>query len=209
MAEIYLNWSGMLHPIGRANESIARADLGLELLEPYLRAEPDDLAVREINLKLHGNRAYALAAAGRHLEAAGERTKVIELSPQPVPPGYRIRLAVDLLRAGETERAMIQAQLLKPAPEVSAYDRYNLGCLYCLCAVAAQSDKHAAPEVRTRLFRRSTNRESAWLVDVRRLGGLLPESREPRICKARFRPRDPGANRDEFRKLVDSEGGKP
>ena len=62
------------------------------------RAEPHDEEARELSLKLHGNRAYALAAAGRHREAATEWTKVIELSPQPVPPAYRILLAIDLTR---------------------------------------------------------------------------------------------------------------
>jgi hypothetical protein len=38
---------------------------------------------------------------------------------------------------------MIQAPMLKPAPDISAGDQYNLGRLYCLCAVAARGDIQA------------------------------------------------------------------
>jgi eukaryotic-like serine/threonine-protein kinase len=207
MAELYLNWSGMLHLIGRASESIDRANAGLDLLEPYVRAEPEDLAAREIKLKLHGNRAYALAASGRHLEAAGEWTKVIELSAQPVPPSYRIRLAVDLLRAGETDRAMIQSQMLKPAPDVSAEDQYNMGCLFCLSACAAQRDKNSSFEERKRLAESRIAEALGWLKSAARLGFF----RNP-AC--REYARHDGdltilANRDEFRKLIDQDFTEP
>lgn len=207
MAELYLNWSGMLHTIGRAKESIARADLGLELVEPYVRAEPHDVAARAVDLKLHGNRAYALAASGRHLEAAGEWTKVIALAPQPVPAGYRIRLAVDLLRAGETDRAMIQAQLLKPAPDVTAEDQYNLGCFYCLGAVAAQSDTHAALDDRNRRAESRIAEAVGWLKSAGRLGFFRdPASRD-------YAKHDSDlailADVSEFRKLIDPDFVKP
>ena len=111
-----VNWSGMLHGLGRINEAVARADAGLSRLEPYVRLEPLDEQARELCLKLHGNRAHALAALGRHREAASEWTRVMELSPQPVPASYRIFLSFELLHSGELDGALTQTELVKANP---------------------------------------------------------------------------------------------
>jgi tetratricopeptide (TPR) repeat protein len=192
---------------GRDDESLARSDKGLALLEPYLRAEPGDMEARDYSLKLHGNRAYALGAVGRHREAVTEWTKVFELSPQPVPAGYRIRQAFDLFRADEIDRAWSQADALKPAPGISAEDQYNLGCLYCLFATAAKSDTHASVEERNR---RAESRIADALGCLSSAAGLgyfrNPASRE-------YARKDPDlavlANRDEFRHLTDQDVLKP
>ena len=86
IGQVNVNWGGMLHTLGRHDEAIARADAGLVRLEPYLRIEPNDWEARDMCLKLHGNRAFALAQLGRHRESMREWTRVVELAASPFRP---------------------------------------------------------------------------------------------------------------------------
>ena len=206
-AQLYVTWGGMLLSLSRADESIARSNAGLEVLIPYVRAEPNDLEARRIKLKLHGNRAMAMAGAGRHRDAAGEWTKVIELAPEPVPAGYRISLALELIYAGEIDRAIVEAQMVKSAPDVSGNDQYNLGCLYAVFAAAAERDTRSSREERKRLFESRVAQALGWLKAAGQSGIFDdPAHRE-------YARRDPDltilVDRDEFRALLERPVAKP
>jgi len=158
-------------------------------------------------LKLHGNRAYALAHAGRHRESAREWTRVVDLAREPVPPEYRIRLAIELLLTGEMAGAKTQTQLLRPAPEVSADDAYNLACLMALSAAAAAKDTRTAPEERARLVESDIRDALRWL-QCAALSGFFKEpanrdhaSKDPDLAIL--------AGRAEFRKLIESSAATP
>ncbi len=138
-----VNWSGMLNGTRRSNEALNRADAGLSRLEPYVRLEPLDEQARGLCLKLHGNRAHALAALGRHRDAANEWTRVVELSRRPVPASYRVFLGFELLHSGDLDGALAQTEFVKANPQISAADKYNLGCIFSLLAIAAKK-KHTA-----------------------------------------------------------------
>ncbi len=103
---IDVSWSGMLNTVRRFDESITRSEAGLREIEPYLKREPNDAVARDVCLKLHGNRAWAFSALGKHRESASDWTRVVELSPEPVPARYRVPLAVELVQADELARAL-------------------------------------------------------------------------------------------------------
>jgi eukaryotic-like serine/threonine-protein kinase len=145
LAQLYVDWSGFLVS-RRHDEAIARADEGLKWVEPYLRLEPKDAVARDVCLKLHGNRGFALSALGKHRESAAEWARVVELSDQPVVADYRIRLALELAPAGELDRALTEADLVKSASGITAFDCYNLACLYALAAAAVRKDQRLTPD---------------------------------------------------------------
>jgi hypothetical protein len=102
---------------------------------------------------------------------------------------------------------MIQARMLKPAPDVSAGDQCNLGCLCCLGAVAARGDIQASLEDRKRLAESRIAEALGWLKSAARLGFF----REP--ARREYVMHDPDfailANRDEFRREINQEYTKP
>ena len=54
------------------------------------------------------------------------------MSPEPVPNGYRVGLAIELVKSGERARALEQVKPLKVATDMAGHVRYNLGCVYAL-----------------------------------------------------------------------------
>ncbi len=148
LGQLYGSWSGLLFTSTRFRDAIDRADDGLSRIEPYLRIEPNDAGAIEVALALHGNRALALAALGRHSESAKDWARVVELSGERVPTGYRILLALELLHSGEIKRALDQAQLAKANPKISGDESYNLACLYALAAAAVRKNRTIAPDER-------------------------------------------------------------
>jgi len=207
IGHVYVNWSGMLHAIKRDNEAIAKADAGIGQLEAYLRREPLDLGARQLCLKLHGNRAHALGALGRHHDAAVAWTSVLALSTQPVPANFRILLAVELFHAGDIDAAVAQTRLVTEGSPLSVSENYNLACLCALFGVAARNNSRLATDERTRLA------ETHLAQAIRRLkaaeaAGFFrePASRE----QARI---DPDlailADNDEFRRLLNPGAAEP
>ena len=179
LAQLYINWGGMLHTSGRYTEAIALADEGLKLIEEYVRLEPGDAAAREMCLKLHGNRAYALMGLQKASESAAEWARVVELSPQPVPPAYRIRLAVELLKAGETGRALTEAQMVKPDPTIGGEDRYNIGCVFARSAASISGDTRLSREEREALRQSHVKNALSWLKSAAETGLF----NDPAMCE--------------------------
>ena len=131
LAQLYVNWTGLMLGLDRFDEVFEKADEGLKRIEQLLRAEPDEGVLRETCLQLHGNKAYALAK-GKHRESAESWARVLELSPQPIPDAHRAQLAIELLlQSDQLSSALLrQAQLVKGTKGITGRDRYNLACLY-------------------------------------------------------------------------------
>ena len=79
LGHLNVNWVGMLWELMRYDQAVARADKAIDRIEAYLAAEPGDAIGRDICLKLHGNRAHALSAQGKHKESAADWTRVVAL----------------------------------------------------------------------------------------------------------------------------------
>jgi tRNA A-37 threonylcarbamoyl transferase component Bud32/tetratricopeptide (TPR) repeat protein len=200
-ARIYVNWGGVLNSMNRLDDAITRSDAGLKILEPYLRNEPNDLEARMVKLHLHGNRANSFAAKGKHRESADDWARVVELSAQPVPPAFRIDLAIALVRSGEIARASAQARLLPAAQIVSGKDRYNFGAYFALRASAVRKDPSVSPAERARLVDFDITEAMCWLTSAAETG-LFKEPAMRDLVK-----KDPDfaalADRAEFQHLVE------
>jgi serine/threonine protein kinase len=170
-------WSGSLMSTARFEEAIVQVDSALPGVEEYLRKEPTDHIARDICLKLHGNRALVVTQLQKHVEAAKDWARVVELSPEPVKDEYRVRLAVELLLVNEQSHgneltlALAQAKFLKPMMKnISGMDRYNLGCLYARCAKSVQADASVSPDQRSRLVEDHIKNALDWLRSAREAG---------------------------------------
>ena len=206
-AQLNLNWSGMLHLLGRDTEAIERADAGLSRLAPYLRIEPNDDEARDACHKLHGNRAYALSSLGRHRESADEMARCAELSPQPVSPGFRILWARELLDTGEIAGALSQLKLVKSVSKLNGSECYNLACCLCVYAQRLQKDTRMSLEQRERLVESHILEALQWLKSAADAGLF----HDPSVHDQATRDADLTllAGRPEFRNLIDSALGKP
>jgi tetratricopeptide (TPR) repeat protein len=207
LGEISVNWTRMLIASGRFERAVDRADVGLKRLEPYLRTEPNDAMARLACLRLHGNRGCALSGQGKHRESVAEWTRVLELSDQPVPPRPRIQLAIALLSAGEPARALGQARQVKPAPEISGEDCYNLACLFSRSAAAARDDNRVAADERPRRAAPHVSDALRWLKAAAAAGFFQDTANRDHARK----DSDLEILRDraEFRQLVESNAASP
>ena len=150
LAQVYLNWCGMLQLSKRCEEAVKRTDTGLSWIEPYLENEPNDRSVRYACLSLHGNRAYALKQLGRHRESAIGWTRVVELCDKPVPQQYRVKFAVELIDAGDLARALDQALRRKTTADVAPEDCYDLGRIFARSAATAGKHTNLPADERTK-----------------------------------------------------------
>jgi tetratricopeptide (TPR) repeat protein len=151
LAQVNVNSVGLLWETRKHEEAIARASSAIQALEPYLRIEPNDQVASDLCLKLYGNRSQALGALGKNREAVRDWEHVVELAPQPVPPRYRLTMALMLLTIGEIDRALSQADLAKQGGSGSSNDLYDLACVYSRAAMAVQTDQNKKVDERSRL----------------------------------------------------------
>jgi tetratricopeptide (TPR) repeat protein len=163
LGQVNLIWGGVVYGLCRFDEAVSRADAGLTQIEPYLKFEPTDAIATDVCLKLHGNRAIALAALQRHAESAKEWGRVAEMSPEPVSKGFRVLLAIELVKSGEPARALEQVKTLKVATDLAGDVRYNLGCVYALCATSVEKDTSVRLEQRSRLIDTYMKDAIRWL----------------------------------------------
>jgi serine/threonine protein kinase len=201
IGQLNLNWGGMLQTMGRYKDALERGNAGLIRIEPKLAIEPNDASLRELCYQLHGNRAYALMGLERPGESAKEWERVIELAPHPVPVGFRVRLSIALVSAGDVARALSQAELLQVDSSISAGDRYDLSCVYALAATAIRRDHGLDVSERGRLVESRVSKSFRWLETASR-AGLFDDPAQREHAK-----RDPDLDilreRPEFLQLIE------
>jgi eukaryotic-like serine/threonine-protein kinase len=167
---VYSNWSLLLLVTGRFDEAITRTAAGLKSVQQHLEHEPNDAIARDTCLKLHGNRALAFMALEKHAESAMEWARVVQLSPEPVPPDRRVRLAVELAKSGDVVRALTQANLVQTAPDINGEDCYDFGCIFAKSAEIARSNGELSDASRARLVDSHVCDAMRWLKAARNAG---------------------------------------
>jgi tetratricopeptide (TPR) repeat protein len=205
-AILYVNWSAVLHSIGRFDDAIAKTNAGLERIDRYVRGATDFPHARRACLALHGNKALALSGKKDHRGAVKEWERVIELSDQPVPFEHRIHLGFELAESGERARAIGYARGMKASDVASGLDCYNLASLYSVCAALARDDKELSAEQRKALEKSDLDDAMQWL-RAAAAAGLFADPAQREHAKA-----DPDLatlrNRKEFGELLESAGAK-
>ena len=208
VAQVSVNWVGLLWEQKHNDQAVARANTAIERLESYVRNEPNDQVARELFLKLHGNRGQALSALGRYRESANDWTKVVELSSEPVPAYHRITLALHLLKSGELDRAIAEARLAEKGSALSGEDLYNLACVYTRAVAAVQADEHPGVDDRSRLCESYVSEALGVLRKAAQAGYF----RDPDVREQARRDSDLDIlrGRPEFRRILElAPGGQP
>jgi tetratricopeptide (TPR) repeat protein len=207
LAQLYATWSGMLHTWGRLDDAITRANAGLERIESYLGAEPNDANARGVLLKLHGNRGYALAKQGKHTDSVKDWTRVVELWDPPVPAEYRVRLAIELLAANALDKALEQAKLVQPSSGMQGLDSYNMACIYSRTAAGVRDDRSIPADRRSELVQSHIATALKWLEAAEKTGIFSKAELQDQLKKDS--DVDILRDRPEFRRLLQPSGAKP
>ncbi len=178
----------------------------MKWVESYLRVEPNDAVAREVCLKLHGNRGNSFSVLGKHRESAEDWARVVELSNPPVPAAYRVRLAIERIASDDLARALVQAEIVPPAPRIIGEDCYNLACIFSRSASAIRNDQSIASDQRAKREAHIAN-ALRWLKAAAEAGFF----RDPVIRDHAKKDPDLAILRDrpEFRQLVEPSGAKP
>ncbi|MFO0959537.1 MAG: serine/threonine-protein kinase [Isosphaeraceae bacterium] len=136
--DLAVNLGNLEAALGRPESALECFDVGLRDIAPLLRLAPDLERIRSTALNLHGARASALEAAGRHGEAVPDWDRVLELDGgRPEATGYRLRRLLCLARVGDFGAVAEGASAMEEAEGLAAADRYNLACALSLASAAA------------------------------------------------------------------------
>ena len=198
LVQLYINWGGMLHTSGRYAEAVTRADEGLIRIDEHLRIEPNDAAAREMCLKLHGNRGYALMGLEKTASRPWSGRESLSCPPSPYPrftgPDWPSSCSEPVKMPALTE-----ALLVKPDPSIGGEDRYDLGCVFARSAALVHNDSHLSQDQRGPR-KESHHERHAWL-KLAADGGLF---KNPAMCEQAEKDPDLAALRplEEFRRLI-------
>jgi tetratricopeptide (TPR) repeat protein len=131
----YGNRGNLLQRRGQSAEALPYYAQSLKVLEPVLARNPRSADARQSARNSHGARADALVKLRRYADALPDWDQVIALNDDPQRRTWiRIQRAVCLAHAGQTARAVAEAEVLaavKDAPGALLYD------LARICAVAS------------------------------------------------------------------------
>jgi serine/threonine protein kinase len=192
------NWGNLLRDQGKARKSLVLLNEAVGLAEAELRNEPEDTTARDRTRITHASRAHTLERLGRHVDAARDQARVVELSDEKDRRVNQLHQALALVRGGHHAAAtrLADAQGGGTAGEM----QYNVACLYALAAGAARADLWLAVSKRNELVEHYAAKAlgllgrlkaAGWFRDQRR-GDWLHEDRD-------F---DPLRGRPDFQKLL-------
>lgn len=150
--DLNVNLGNLELDLGRTDSALECYDLGLREIEPLRRLNPDLVRIRVTALNLHGARATALEASGRHGEAVADWDAVLALNGSGSgAAGYRIRRLLCLARSGDSAGVIAHADELEQRDDLGSADHYNLACALAMVSTAESvSDVAARESIRSR-----------------------------------------------------------
>lgn len=140
------NLAELLRQQGRLDEALEFATQAVRLVDELLRDTPDDPTTRWAALPAHGSLAVVLQALGQPAESIRHWDRVIELADPQTGMAYRFRRALAKVAAGLEQQAVEEANSLLQWEGLVDDDRYNLACLYALCAQVGMEDLDREPK---------------------------------------------------------------
>ena len=131
---------------GEPEQSLPWFDKALTILTPYANLATARLFLRNS----YANRGAAYDDLDRFADAAPDWAKAVEFATDDQKPGFRLRRADSLVRAGSISEAVAEADALSAVPDWHAEQWYNLACVF---AVASQKDPSLTSKAATALTR--------------------------------------------------------
>jgi tetratricopeptide (TPR) repeat protein len=126
------NFGELLRTNNQLEQALPWYTRAMATLEEVLRQVKVDVKAQQILRNAHGGRARALDALKRHAEAVKAWDKAVELSPESDRPGFRMQRAISLVRAGQLDAAIQEAEELAKIPHPGIL--YNAACVFALAA---------------------------------------------------------------------------
>jgi tetratricopeptide (TPR) repeat protein len=115
---------------------------GIETLDNVLRQVGVDATAQHLLRNAHAGRAQVLESLKRHAEAAKDWDKALELSPEPERAAVRMDRALSLVRAGQVDTALQEAEEL--AKNADAKTLYSAACVFALAAAGSSAKEDRA-----------------------------------------------------------------
>jgi tetratricopeptide (TPR) repeat protein len=156
LAATCVNLGGVLSK-RRAADSLEPYDRAVAILKPAVEAEPRLAAERQMLRTAHWGRALALDKLGRPADAVADWDRAINLALAQHKPSLRAVRARSLVRAGEVERAVSEADELAKLP-AAADQLYDLACVYALAASRDEPKREAYTGKALQLLRRAVGK---------------------------------------------------
>jgi serine/threonine-protein kinase len=132
VAGSHLNLGNLLLTNQQFETALQSYAKSIDALEAALEKLKGDALVLNFLCNAHLGRAQTLDGLKRYAEAAMDWGKVVELSPEPERPQFRINRATSRLRAGQVDGALQEAEELAKMPHPVIL--YNAACIFGLAA---------------------------------------------------------------------------
>jgi eukaryotic-like serine/threonine-protein kinase len=118
----------------------------IDTLSTAIARRGSDFGTQQFLRNSHVGRAMALAALGRHAEAALDYGRAAELDGGPRRTDWSLERGLGLARAGLPAKAASEAEELLHVGKLDAWQLYDAACVFGLCAGGqpAAREQHAA-----------------------------------------------------------------
>jgi tetratricopeptide (TPR) repeat protein len=146
------NFGIMLRSSMQPERAVEWYSKAIATLDDVLMQVRTDVRAREFLGNAYLDRALAYDDLERHAEAAADFDKAMDLKPEPRRPAIRVRRALSLVRAGQVDLAIQEAEEL--TKNANANSLYNAACLYAL-AIAAPQPNAVPQEIREKYAQRA------------------------------------------------------
>jgi serine/threonine protein kinase/tetratricopeptide (TPR) repeat protein len=142
LAGSYVNFGNLLRDHEQAEVSLDWYAKAIARLVPLVQQEPRLVTERLYLRNAHWGRAQALDKLARHAEAVKDWDRALALNSLAVDkPRLRCGRALSLAYAGEHGKAVIEANALAEAKDITGATLYDLGCVCALAAAVKDNRK--------------------------------------------------------------------
>jgi serine/threonine-protein kinase len=147
-----VNLGELVRKQGQPDAALAWFTRAIGILTRVLERDKRMERARQALSAAHRTRAEVLDQLGNHAEAEGDWHRALSLSKAAERETIQLLRAVALVRAGDAEQAVSEAEALTNKPNVSGEGLYNAACIHALASSvwkddAPKAEKQAARAV--------------------------------------------------------------
>jgi tetratricopeptide (TPR) repeat protein len=147
---------------GDSQSAVKGYDQAVKQFQGVLTAEPANLQARSLLRSALSERGETLSTLGRHVEALRDIDLALALAGGDFKNVLRLQRARTLALKGDHRGGAAEARALAGLPRVPALARYNLACVFALCAAAVRRDTRLAAADRDR----QAEHHAGWAVKM-------------------------------------------
>jgi tetratricopeptide (TPR) repeat protein len=195
----YCNMGDVLFKGGQAESALDWYGKALNRLQPIYSQDKRLVMAQRYLQNAHSGRARALTKLSRHAEAVRDLDRAIELDTGPDRATLRTQRAVCLVRIGNHDQAVAEANTVAQGKDVRGDTLYNAAGVFALASAAVKDDPKLAD--------RSAARAIGLLRQAQAKGYFKETAKIEHMKKDT--DLDPLRQRDDFKKLLADLEAKP